>query len=286
MLHTLQQKYTVEIQCMCRLFEISKSGYYKWLKKQNTIDTNKMEREIEIHKIFETNKGRYGSRRIRESLRQSGKIVNRKAIQSIMRKLDLRAKGTPKYKVTTDSKHTQTKSPNILQRQFNVTSPNKVWLSDITYLFTKQGWVYLSVILDCYSRRIVSWTLSSTMDKQIVIKPLLEATKREQIEDLVFHSDQGKQYASNEFRQLLNHFQIKQSMSRKGNCWDNAVAETFFKTLKREIGIKIFKTRKEAELKVFEYIETFYNTKRLHSSNNYLTPKQMNLNFYKKQNVS
>lgn len=286
MLHTLQQKYTVEIQCMCRLFEISKSGYYKWLKKQNTIDTNKMEREIEIHKIFETNKGRYGSRRIRESLRQSGKIVNRKAIQSIMRKLDLRAKGTPKYKVTTDSKHTQTKSPNILQRQFNVTSPNKVWLSDITYLFTKQGWVYLSVILDCYSRRIVSWTLSSTMDKQIVIKPLLEATKREQIEDLVFHSDQGKQYASNEFRQLLNHFQIKQSMSRKGNCWDNAVAETFFKTLKREIGIKIFKTRKEAELKVFEYIETFYNTKRLHSSNNYLTPKQMNLNFYKEQNVS
>jgi len=209
----------------------------------------------------------------------SGKRVNRKRIQRIMRQMGIRGYGKRKYKVTTKSKHKKAINLNLVNQEFNVEQPNKLWVSDITHLRTKEGWMYLNVILDCFGRRIVSWSIKPTMDKEIVLEALKEGIKKEKPVDLIFHSDRGVQYASQELRQVLQNNGIRQSMSGKGNCYDNAVAESFFKTLKTEIGKKVFQTRDEAELEVFKYIEMYYNSKRLHSTNNYRTPDEVYYEF-------
>jgi putative transposase len=193
----------------------------------------------------------------------------------MMRQLNLKAEGKPKYKKTTKSNHREAISPNLVNQDFNVDAPNRLHVSDITYIPTREGWLYLMVVLDCFGRKIKTWSLRDTLSKEIVTEPVARLLKNEKPTQLIFHSDRGSQYASKALRQILQTFNVKQSMSGKGNCYDNAVAESFFKTLKYELSKKIFKTRKEAEIEIFEYIEMYYNSKRLHSSNNYRTPNQV-----------
>lgn len=259
--------------------QVSKSGYYKWAEKRETGNWEEAEIREKVYEIYHNNRGRYGSRRIHYAMLKEGIRVNRKHIQRIMRQMGIRGFGKRKYKVTTKSKHKKAISLNLVNQEFGVGQPNKLWVSDITYLRTKEGWLYLNVILDCFGRRIVSWSIKPTMDKEIVIEALQEGIKKEKPVDLIFHSDRGVQYASQELRQILQSNGIRQSMSGKGNCYDNAVAESFFKTLKGEIGKRVFQTRDEAELEVFKYIEMYYNSKRLHSSNNYRTPDDVYYEF-------
>lgn len=259
--------------------KVSKSGYYKWAEKRDTVNWEEAEIREKVYEIYHNNSGRYGSRRIRYAMLKEGVRVNRKRIQRIMRQMGIRGYGIRKYKVTTQSKHKKAISMNLVNQEFSVEEPNKLWVSDITALQTKEGWLYLNIILDCFGRRIVSWRIKPTMDKGIVLEALKEGIKKEKPVDLIFHSDRGVQYASHEIRQLLQRNGIRQSMSGKGNCYDNAVAESFFKTLKVEIGKRVFQTRDEAELEVFKYIEMYYNSKRLHSTNNYRTPDEVYYEF-------
>jgi transposase InsO family protein len=191
-----------------------------------------------------------------------------------MNKYNIIAKTKRKFRITTDSNHHQEVVPNLIAREFTVDNINSVWVGDITYIWTQEGWLYLSTVIDLYARKVVAWSTGKRMTKTLVIKSLLDAiNSRNPGKNLFFHSDQGSQYASNDFKNVLIKNDITQSMSRRGNCWDNAVAESFFKTMKSEfIYWNNFQTRAEAELKIFEYIDMFYNTKRLHSTNKYMSP--------------
>lgn len=259
---------------MCRVLKVSKSGYYKHLKK-SVIRQLELDNRIKIVKeIYKSSRCTYGSRRIVKALRKQGISCYKNQISKLMKQEGLFAKGRKRYKVTTNSKHNLPIAPNIVNRNFDVNRKNTVWVSDITYISTQSGWLYLSTVMDLYSRRIVGWSLNNRMTKQLVTSSLQEAIhSRKPEKGLVFHSDQGSQYASTELRNILQVIGGKQSMSRRGNCWDNAVAESFFKTLKTElIKDEHFKTKKEAEMKLFDYIEIFYNRQRMHSSNDDLSP--------------
>ena len=195
-------------------------------------------------------------------------------VAKIMRMNGLKPKTKRKYKHTTDSRHSKNIAPNLIQRNFEVDDMNKVVVGDITYIWTKEGWLYLSTVIDLFSRRVVGWSLSNRITKELVIESLRNAiNERKPASGLIFHSDRGSQYASDEFVDFLGKNEILPSMSRKGDCWDNAVAESFFKTIKSELIYWYnFRTRAEAELRIFEYIEIFYNRNRLHSSNDYMSP--------------
>jgi putative transposase len=259
--------------------QVTRSGYYQWVEKLEKPDNSLALIKLIVN-VFNINKMRYGSRRITSILNtkyksEIGGRVNRKRITRIMRNATLYAKGKPKFKVTTNSKKNKNICPNLINGDFNSIAPNKLWVSDITYIRTREGWLYLNVIIDCYGRRLVSWRLQDRIDKTIVTKSVLEALENEKPLDLIFHSDRGSQYGSLELIKIFKKYKVQQSMSGKGNCYDNAVAESFFKTLKRELSKRSFKTKKEAELEIFEYLEIYYNNKRIHSANNYKTPKQM-----------
>jgi putative transposase len=217
---------------------------------------------------------RYGAPRIQGELAKEGERVSRKRVARLMRECGLCAKTARKYKATTDSNHSLPVAPNLLERRFDVDRPNAVWVSDITYLWTRQGWMFLAVIIDLYSRRVVGWSLRERMTAELVCEALDAAVRaRRPPNELVFHSDRGSQYASKAFRRRLFRYRMRQSMSRKGNCWDNAVAESFFATLKKElVRNHIFPTRDAARTDVFEHIEVFYNRRRAHSLLGYETP--------------
>lgn len=262
------------IKTMCRVLKVSKSGYYKYLKK-SAKEQFELENKLKlIEEIYKSSRCTYGSRKVPKSLKAKGISCYKNQIAKIMKQKGLFAKGRKRYKITTNSKHNLPIAPNIVSRNFEIDEKNKVWVSDITYISTQNGWLYLSAVLDLYSRKIVGWCLSDRMTKQLVISSLQEAiNSRRPEKGLVFHSDQGSQYASTELRNIINSIGGIQSMSRRGNCWDNAVAESFFKTLKTElINNEHFKTKEEAEMKLFDYIEIFYNRQRIHSSNDYLSP--------------
>jgi putative transposase len=260
---------------MCRVIEVSKSGFYRWMKRQRVHDPP-YERYllIRIKEAFEQSKRTYGSRRITLKLKSQGVICYKNQIARIMKKYGIKAKTKRKFKHTTDSKHNLKVAPNLLERNFKSDAINKVWVGDITYIWTIEGWLYLSIIIDLYSRKVVGWSLYKRMTKQLVISSLEAAiAMRRPKKGLIFHSDRGSQYASDDFKEVLKGVNAQQSMSRKGNCWDNAVAESFFKTIKCElIYWKKYQTRYEAEMSIFEYIEMFYNRSRLHSVSNYLSP--------------
>lgn len=226
----------------------------------------------EIKKSFENSKGIYGSPRVHEDLKSLGFSISRKRVARLMKKEGLQSKIRKQWKVTTNSSHKYPVAPNLLSQNFTVSRANEVWVSDITYVKTNQGWLYLTVIIDLWDRAVVGWSLSKTMfAKDTVIAAWKMANINRSItEPLLFHSDRGIQYACKEFTNYLNaNPLVKQSMSRKGNCWDNAVAESFFKTIKTElIYHHKYKTRMEAELQIFEYIETWYNRVRRHSTLN------------------
>lgn len=260
---------------MCEVIKVSKSGFYHWMKRQrNPITRREKYLYLRILEAYEQNKGRYGSPRIYKTLRSWGVMCYENQIANIMHKYGLKAKSKLKYRHTTDSRHSKNIAPDLLQRNFKVTDKDRVYVGDITYIWTHEGWLYLATVIDLYSRRVVGWKVSNRITKELVIGALNEAVnKRKPAEGLIFHSDRGSQYASDEYVSLLANYNILASMSRKGDCWDNAVAESFFKTIKRElINWYKFKTREEAEMRIFEYIEIFYNKQRLHSSNDYMSP--------------
>ncbi|MFN7327014.1 MAG: IS3 family transposase [Chitinophagales bacterium] len=277
-----ERKYPVEM--MSRSLGVSRSGYYKWLNKSHIDKQFRLDEQIK--QLFLESKCRYGSPRITTMLHRTAPTVSvsRSSIARRMRKLGVYARKSRKYTHTTDSKHNLKISPNLLDRQFNVQDLNKVWVSDITYIGTTKGWVYLTVVLDLADRAIVGWSLSETLHAEpTVIEALKMALVKRRItrnSGLMFHSDRGIQYACQDFRAVLKRFGIEQSMSRKGNCWDNAVAESFFKTIKTE-ELDRYKQIDAKEIKslVFKYIEGWYNTNRIHGSLDGKTPWEA---FYEK----
>lgn len=263
---------------MCRVLEVSSSGYYQWRKDLSTLRQSGDERLIDLIRVLHAESfGSYGVRRIVRGLKQQGILVNVKRIRRLMRQIGLKGKGEPKkYVVTTDSNHTNPVAENVLNQKFTVNEPNRTWVSDITYIWTEEGWMYLAVVIDLFSRLVVGWAASAKITASLVCLALQKAiSKRQPPPGLLLHSDRGVQYTSIEFRQLIAEHGIIQSMSRKGNCFDNAVAESFFRSLKVEAinGYKL-QTRSEAEQRIFDYIEDFYNKKRVHSFLLYRSPMQ------------
>jgi transposase InsO family protein len=227
-----------------------------------------------LQSVFEKSRATYGTRRIKAALLGRDRTVSRRRIGRLMREAGLACKTKRKFKATTNSKHDQPIAPNHLDRQFSVYQPDQVYVGDITYIPTQEGWLYLAVVIDLYSRQVVGWSMTEHMRTKLVNDALLMALwKRKPDKGLVWHTDRGSQYASENHRALLKQYGIRQSMSRKGNCWDNAVSESFFHTLKTElIHHQTYQTRSDAKQAVFEYIEVFYNRERLHSANGYMSP--------------
>jgi len=262
---------------MCRTLLVSRSGYYRWRRRsesKRTIENRRLAAHIKA--IYNKFKGRYGSPKITDELNDMGIHVSKNRVARKMRAAGLRSKVRRKYRPTTDSKHSFPVADNLLQRDFTASGPDKVWVSDITYIATERGWLYLTVFLDLFSRMVVGWALSSSLSAQMVLTALRRAIRnRRPGSGLIIHSDRGVQYACNDFRQVLENHRFVQSMSRKGDCWDNAVAESFFGILKSElIHHERFKGPDDALKTLFEYIEIFYNRKRKHSTLDYKNPFQ------------
>lgn len=261
---------------MCKILKVDKSSYYHWIKSGSVVKKvdDKLNELIEI--IFIQGRQTYGTRRIKDKLLQRyGLIVSRRLIGAIMKDLGLVAKTKKKYIVnTTDSNHNLPVANNILNRDFYSGIPDTKYVGDITYIPTNEGWLYLATVIDLYSRKVVGWSMDENMKVSLVNDALSMAINtRKPSKGLIWHTDRGSQYASYSHRDLLNKHGIVQSMSRKGNCWDNAVAESFFHTLKTELTHhEIYETRAEANQSIFEYIEVFYNRQRMHSTNNSLSP--------------
>jgi len=264
---------------MCTVLKVSRSGYYKWIgSRPSKRDIENRQLTKLIKDIFSQSKQTYGSPRITQELRDRGYKVSRPRVARLMQKAGIQSKVRKKYIATTNSKHTFQVSENLLDRNFKVENIGLAWVSDITYIPTKQGWLYLTTVIDLGDRKVIGWSLGSSLKtSETSVAAFKMAVKNRPItQELIFHSDRGVQYANNQFRELLRGYKmIKQSMSRKGNCWDNAVAESFFKTLKAEWtnGHK-YQTIKQAALSVFEYIEGWYNLKRKHSALGYLSPTE------------
>ena len=263
---------------MCKVLEVNKGGYYKWLdRKPSQRAIYQQYLTTEIKQIYEQSKRRYGSPRIAKELKMRGLKASEVLVAKLMRDNKIRSIIRKKYVVTTDSKHKYPVVENKLNRQFEVEKKNEVWVSDLTYVGTAEGWVYLTTVIDLWDRKVIGWALSHTMmAKETSVAAFKMALQNRPIKTnqaLIFHSDRGIQYACEEFtNEINNHKNIQRSMSRKGNCWDNAVAESFFKSLKTElIYHQKYHTKKQAELSIFEYIETFYNTNRRHQHLNNLT---------------
>jgi putative transposase len=272
---------------MCKVFKVRKSSYYGWLKNGPSARWKENENLlIEIMDIFEDSHETYGSPRITEELRAKGRTVSVNRIAKMMRAADIRARKPKRFVVTTDSKHNYPVAPNVLDRNFQATRPGQIWISDITYVRTKNGWLYLTVIIDLYDRKVIGWSMSKGLSAmETVIRAWLMATRKRPVtQELIFHSDRGIQYACKEFAGILdNNELITRSMSRKGNCWDNAVAESFFKTIKVEwIYANNFVNQEQAQLSIFEWIESWYNRRRRHSALGYKTMEEfekININF-------
>lgn len=265
------------VKKMCRTLNVSKSGYYRWLKAP--VSLRKMNREqikSRIFALYSEHKGMAGSPLITADLREDPGCsrISRPRVARLMKEMGLKCRTVKKYTVTTDSKHNHPVAPNLLDRNFKTSKPDQVWVTDITYLEIAGKWHYLTVFIDLFSRLVVGWDLSSSLERFSVIHALNKAiTRRRPGKGLMIHSDRGIQYASLDFRAALEKHGFVQSMSRKGNCWDNAVAESFFGTIKTQmIHHTTFYCVEQAERAIFKYIEIYYNRKRKHSSNAYKAP--------------
>lgn len=254
---------------------VSRSGYYKYLKNRHEkiIDPD-FALIAKVREIHSETDGTYGSRRMSKKLRKDGNDIGRCRARSLMNKANVKVTHRKKFKITTDSNHKLPVAPNLLNRQFTVQKADTVWCADITYLWTMQGWLYLAVIIDLYSRKIVGWAMSNRMKSSLVEQALCMAyLHRRPGKGLIHHSDRGSQYAGTEYQKLLRGYGMICSMSRKGDCWDNAVVESFFHTLKTErTSGALYRTRDEARSDVIDYIEMFYNSRRLHSFIGYNSP--------------
>lgn len=268
-----QNEYPITL--MCRVLQVSRSGYYVWRRrpfsKRDEENRVLMER---IKTIHQQSQRTYGSPRMHKQLRQEGYVCGENRVRRLMQVHGIRAKQKRRFRITTDSNHTHPVVENRLRRNFNAVKPNDGWVSDITYIKTEEGWLYLAVVMDLFSRRIVGWSMQKTLSQQLTLDALhMAIQQRNPSGELLHHSDQGVQYACTAYQNVLKQFNIDCSMSRKGNCWDNAPIESFFGTLKTElVHHESFQTRQQAKRAIFEYIEVFYNRKRLHSSLGYYSP--------------
>ena len=270
-----EHKKSFNITIMCQIIKVDKSSYYHWINKGCVMKKVDNRLNILIKSIFIQGRNNYGTRRIQDKLKELyGLLVSRKRISSIMKDLNLKVKMKRRYKNTTDSNHNLPIAPNILNRDFYASNPDEKYVGDITYIQTGEGWLYLATVIDLYSRKVVGWSMADNMKVSLVNDALNMAIKhRKPSNGLLWHTDRGSQYASYSHKDLLEKNGIIQSMSRKGNCWDNAVAESFFKTLKNDLVYQTyFYTKKQAKREIFEYIEFYYNRTRSHSYLGNLSP--------------
>lgn len=273
-----QGSYAVAL--MCRVLTVSRSGYYDWRSRVPSARTQANRRLTDdIRRIHAEHKGRSGAPRITEQLRTEGQGVGKNRVARLMQAEGLRAKAARKYKATTNSNHNLPVSPNLLEQDFTATAPNQKWVSDITYIATDEGWLYLAVVLDLYARRVVGWAMSERMTAKLVCDALQMALwRRKRPCSVIVHSDRGSQYCSGDYQRLLRGNSLVCSMSKKGDCYDNAAMESWNHSLKVEaIHGERFVTRQMAKDQVFEYIEIYYNRKRLHSRLGYLSPEAFEL---------
>jgi transposase InsO family protein len=276
----------LSVETMCRLMSVSVSGYRSFVKRQSQEPLERRNALSDnVVSIFTKSRKTYGTRRVQAALRDQGQNVGRHRLRRVMRDLGLISRPKRTHHKTTDSNHTYPVPQNLLNQNFKTDKPNQVWVTDITFLRTLEGWLYLVVILDLFSRKVVGYSMSETIDKELVKKALRMAfTARGPVPGLIHHSDRGSQYASHDYQNMLRESHIICSMSRRGNCYDNSVAESFNKTLKVELIEQIPLTdRATLRTIVFEYIEVFYNRQRLHSYLNYQSPDAFELNYAKQK---
>jgi len=263
------------VRTLCRLLGVSPSGYYAWATRQHSARRRDSVRLVaKVRAVHAQTRGVYGSRRMTRELRADGEPTSRNRVARLMRQHGLRAAGARRFRATTDSNHDRPVAPNLLGRNFTASEPNRVWVGDITYLWTAEGWCYLAVLLDLHSRRVVGWAMASHMRRELALKALSRAlSARSPAAGLIHHTDRGSQYASVEYQALLRQHEVACSMSRAGDCYDNAVAESFFASLKKEcLHMQPFATRTEAYDAVARYIDGFYNPVRRHSALGYVSP--------------
>jgi len=268
------------VRRMCRVLEVTPSAYYAWRGRPESRRVREDRRLlVEIKAIHQAKRETYGSPRIQAELKAQGQRHGQKRVARLMRDNDIRAKQKRKFKATTDSKHSHPVAPNLLARDFEATAPNQKWVADITYIPTREGWLYLAAILDLYSRIVVGWSMAGRMTRKLVLDALEMAMgRRRPGPGLIHHSDRGSQYACGDYQKALGIHGMICSMSRKGDCWDNAAMESFFHTLKTElVHHRDYQTRWEAKADIFEYIEVFYNRSRRHSALGYLTPAEFEM---------
>jgi len=270
------------VRMQCRVLSVSASGFYAWLNRrpsQRAVANQNLLQDI--RRIHWDSHKRYGSPRVCATLRAEGRRVSRRRVANLMRLNDLQAITKRRVRViTTDSRHNLPVAPNVIDRNFGALAPNEKWLADITYIFTAEGWLYLAAVLDLFSRKIVGWAMRDHMRTELPLAALTMAIQRQRPQPgLIHHSDRGSQYASGDYQHALAANGITPSMSRKGNCWDNAPMESFFHTLKTElVHHKNYATKEDAKRDLFQYIEGFYNRRRIHSALGYITPEQMEQN--------
>jgi transposase InsO family protein len=268
------------VAVLCRVLGVSTSGFYAWAKRPKPERVKADARlALDVAAAHKRSRGRYGSPRIHAELRARGVRVGRKRVARLMRENGLYARRRRRFRKTTDSLHAQPIAPNVLERDFAASAPNEVWVTDVTYVWTAEGWLYLAAIIDLFARRVVGWAASDTNDTKLALAALAMATaRRRPARGLVHHSDRGSPYASEEYRRALTRLGIIASMSRKGDCWDNAVAESFFATIKAElIDEEAYSTRADALTSIGDYIDSFYNVERRHSHLNYVSPIEFEL---------
>jgi putative transposase len=276
------EKAQYPVGLLCNTLSVSRPGYYAHTCRPPSKHTMRDARlGAKIAEIHARSGSSYGSPRVHDELREDGEHVGRKRVARLMQERELHGKRRRRFRITTQSNHALPLASNVLARDFSATAPNEKWVGDITYIWTREGWLYLAVLIDLFSRRVVGWSMGESLSTELPLRALTMAvTTRKPPRGLVHHSDRGCQYASADYRHVLEAHGIVASMSRKGNCWDNAVAESFFATLKTELIRDIdFLTRDQARREVFAYIEGFYNRRRRHSSLGYANPNKFELAF-------
>jgi len=276
------EKASFPVAALCRLLGVTRQGYYAYASRPPSERLNR-ERTLQqrVQQIHVESRGTYGSPRVLKALRQHGEPASKRSVERALRSLGLRGRSPRRWRATTRANPLHPIVENVLNRDFEASRPNERWVTDISYIWTDEGWCYLAAILDLFSRSVVGWALDSTLSTSLPLTALDMAVRRRRpSKGLLHHSDRGCQYTSTEYRDVLAELGVTVSMSRKGNCWDNAVAESFFATLKTELIYgRTWPTRVELRAAVFEYIEVFYNRRRLHSSVAYRTPAQVESDF-------
>lgn len=279
----------VPVAKMCNLFGVSTSGYYDWLNREPSEQEKKrVQLTKEIKRVHKESRGIYGSPKITKQLDKEGIKASSRTVQRIMQNEGIVSRAARKFKITTDSKHGNQIYPNLLNQNFTTDAPGKVWVADITYIWTREGFLYLASVMDLFSRKIIGFHMGDRLKKELVLTALDRAIKQQSPQEgLIHHSDRGSQYASNDYTDKLKEAKIQISMSGKGNCYDNACIESFHSVIKKELIYQTtYTARAEAMKDIFEYITCFYNPKRIHSTNGYISPMEYEKAYFLKMCIA